>query len=223
MPTDPIPTRLNRPARNQAGLVDRISALRGVADPFDRSFKTDVENTEGARARLRIGTSSKLAQDFRNIGGGTTGRRDNFSGNLEQLVRKAKARGQIENRGDKAIANQQLKDRVTLARRGIQRQGQVADIFGNTQRIQLGIDTANRQARNLEAQAIGGALGSIAGGLSAVIKDKFSFEQPPFVPVDESVNQGTGAADFFNFPTSNDSFDFDPETIGQPAGGSVFG
>ena len=173
---------------NQAvsNLREGEEAFGGLADRFAAS----VANVGDQRRELAAGTSSAIASKFRNQGGGPRG----FARNLEQAVRKAKARSQIGNRGDKAIANQQLKDRITLARKSIGRHGAIAGAIGTAGRQRTAISNAEQAADDSVNQAKFGAIGGIVGGglSKAIDSGLFKFKG---AEIDPLVDRGTAFSD----------------------------
>ena len=172
-------------------------------------FEDNVETSFGLRNRLTSGASSAVAQQFRNVGGGPR----SFASNLEQTIRRGKARTGIINRGEKAIANQKLKDRIGIARQRIGRKGILEDALGNAANIRAGVDDARRNAKDQVSAAFGGAAGSILGGLASGFGSKLF--KGSGVPVQTDL--GTASADFQNMNFHNTGFDFD--NIGQGIGG----
>jgi len=176
---------------------------------FRSRFEDNVETSFGLRNRLTSGASSAVAQRFGNVGG-----RRSFAGNLEQTIRRGKARQGILNRGEKAIANQKLKDRIGIARQRIGRKGILENALGTAANIRAGVDTTRRNTKDQVNSAFAGAAGSILGGLTSGFGDKLFGGNE--VPV--RTDLGTASADFQNINFDNIGFDFDQ--IGQgPFGG----
>jgi len=96
-----------------------------------------------------------------------------FSRQLDQAVKRGKARQGINQRGDKAIRNQQLKDRIALARRSISKRGQIMQSSENAARLRAGGEAATQRANDQTRSAFVGAAGAIAGGAVRGFGDKF--------------------------------------------------
>jgi hypothetical protein len=95
-----------------------------------------------------------------------------FAGSLEQAVRRGKARQGINERGEKAIRNQQLKDRITLARQSLSKRSTLIQSSASAARLRAGGDAAAQSARDQTNSAFAGALGSVAGGALRGFGDK---------------------------------------------------
>ena len=156
-------------------------------------FETGVDSTEQERNRLRSGVGSSVQQRFPNVRG-----RRSFANNLEQTIRRGKARQGILNRGERAISNQQLKDRVSIARQRIQRKGVLEGALANASRLREGVASNAQRAKDQVGSALGGALGSIAGGLASGFGDKL-FNSSTEIPIE--TDQGTSFSDFLNIDT----------------------
>lgn len=96
-----------------------------------------------------------------------------FARQLEQSVKRGKARQGIVARGDKAIRNQQLKDRIALARQSVVRRGQLMQSSENAARLRAGAEASSRAASSQVHSAMAGAAGSIAGGAIRGFGDSF--------------------------------------------------
>ncbi len=176
-----------------APIQERLEGLRS-------RFEENVETSFGLRNRLTTGASSAVAQKFGNVGG-----RRGFMRNLEQTIRRGKARTGIINRGEKAIANQQLKDRIGIARQRIGRKGILENALGNASRISAGLDATRRAAKDQVGAAFAGAAGSILGGATS----GFLNREQEVVPVKTEL--GTGALGPSNIEVRG--FDFPAPTL----------
>jgi hypothetical protein len=168
-----------------------------------------VNNLGQEQTRLGAAAGAGAQQKFQTPGGAS------FAKNLEQSVRRGKARQGVINRGDAAIRNQQLKDRLTAARGDISRRGTLQQTAADAARLRSGVDVAQRNANAQIGASRTGALGAVAGGLARGFKDGFSQDNGAQVSVD--MDQGTAAADF----NINNSGDFDINNIGG-SGGTAF-
>jgi hypothetical protein len=94
---------------------------------------------------------------------------------LNNALRRAKTRTGIAQRGDSAIRNQQLKDRLEQVRQGIAGQARGIDLQTAGQDIKSGValgrQSASERIAASNASAVGGILG-IAGGTLKGNKDK---------------------------------------------------
>lgn len=166
---------------------DAAAATRPFEDTFERfrgDFARDVDDTGQELRRLGGGLSTTIARGFKRVG-------RNFNANLTQLERKARARQQIGGRGENAILNQQLKDRIGIAREGIARRQVGINAAGASARARLGLDASLQNARDIKRQGLAGAVGGVAGGLFSGLRDKFNFG----TSVDPAMDQGTFGAD----------------------------
>lgn len=188
-------------------LKDSLEQSRPLEEQFEASqarHERNVSSTASLRNRLGAGASSAVAQRFKNVRG-----RRGFANNLEQTIRRGKARGGIVQRGEKAIANQQLRNRVGIARQKIQRKGVIEGALANSASIRAGVETTRRSANDQTNAAFAGAAGSILGGLASGFGDKL-FTGGSEIPVMADI--GTAGADLQNI-NFNTGFDFD--NIGQ--------
>lgn len=179
-----------------SGAISRGRSLEDRLGRHDASVLADINNTGNERASLRRSGSSVLAQKF--------GRVTGVAGNLRQTLRRGKARQQIEGRGEPAIANQQLKDRVSMARRNLSRRGVGLRGLGVASRMRTDIANARQTGADRVDAAKFGAFGAVAGGLTSAFGEKLFDRGGTVTP---EMDEGTAAADFFN---TNDDFTFDP-------------
>jgi hypothetical protein len=151
-------------------LVDQIAKGRGLEDRGEalRSrFETVMGNTTARDQNLAATANSAVQSQFsQRFGGGARG----FRNQLEQSLRRGKARQGIQNRGENAIRNQQLKDRLTLARSAINRRGTAmsgsASAMGMRQSEQNNLQAGQDAIHNAKVGAIGGVVGGLASGFS---------------------------------------------------------
>jgi hypothetical protein len=184
---------------------------RGFADQMGAAHARDVANVGNELTRLRAGVSSGVAQKF--AGAPARG----FAGNLDMAVRRGKARQGILARGDAAVRNQQLKDRLQLAKRSASRHGQIQGALANAANLREGGNAAAKSASDQVNSALTGAIGSIAGGVARGFGDWFGGSD-----VTEGMDMGTAAADsLINVDTS--SFDITNIGNGLGANGIMYG
>jgi len=127
----------------------------------------DVDNIGNEQRRLGAQTSSEVQQKFGTPGGGS------FADVLENTIRRGKARSGIATRGDAAIRNQQLKDRLVMARQDISRRGIIQQTAADAARLKSGVDIAQRNANAQIGASLTGAAGAVAGGLARQFSDGF--------------------------------------------------
>lgn len=204
-------------AKEQFGvtyLKDAIAATRPVLGRMERlgaQNQADVGNIEGERRRVSKGISSNVAQRFQQGGG-------SFRDNLTMALKRNKARQGIALRGDAAIRNQQMKDRVAFGKSALGRKAAAEGGLAQHAKLEQGVLAANTNADILRQQAMMGAFGTLAGAGVRGLQDFFSNTGGA---VDPGMDQGTAAADAINvggFDTS-----LDPANIGQSTGGVVYG
>ena len=184
----------------------RGEALRTRAD-------ADINSTDLEFGRIHAGAGSTVQQKFQAVGG-----KNRFSGNLEQTLRRGKARVGIQNRGEQAVKNQQLKDRLANVRSSTLRRGTIQQTSADAARLRAGLDTAQRGANAQVGQAYAGAAGTIAGAAASSFSNYWQ-NRPGEVSVTE--DQGTALSDYMN---SNDGFgDFNLDGPGVNQGGVMLG
>lgn len=152
------------PPRGEGTLKYGIQLSRGIearGEKLRETHEANIGSIEGRLNRVRSG-ANLAAQRAGNIrfGGGPRG----FRQQLDQAVKRGKARQGIEARGEKAIRNQQLKDRMTLARQSIAKRGQILNASANAARLRAGGEANAADARARVSSAYAGAAGAIAGG-----------------------------------------------------------
>ena len=178
--------KLGDPNFAHDSLMTSLRQARGYEE-FSERFRTrhkqNVDNLGQQRQRLAVTAGAGAQAKFRDPGGAS------FADKLEQTIRRGRARQGIVNRGDKAIANQQLKDRLQLARAGMTRQGQLMGASASAARLQKGLDITKEQAASSVSQANAGMYGFLAGSaLSAFDFGGNETEIP--IQEDPSIPQG---------------------------------
>ena len=131
----------------------RGEALRG-------KHEANVGNISGRINRINAGANLAAQRDGSAQFSGPRG----FSRQLEQATKRGKARQGINQRGEKAVQNQQLKDRIGLARQSIKRRGQLQQSSADAARLRSGSEAFARDQNAGVSAAFAGAAGSIAGG-----------------------------------------------------------
>jgi len=197
-------------------LKNSIAKGRGFeaqADALRKRHSTGVDSIGQEQGRLTRGANSSVQQKFKGGGG-------SFAKNLEQTVRRGKARQGIVDRGDASIRNQQLKDRLMLAKQSIGRRGTINESMANAGALRSSGDAAQRAAANQSSAAMTGMFGAIAGGAVRGFGGNLFNGSGGDISVD--MDSGTAGADFQNMNFDGGGFDFD--NIGQGTqGGVMFG
>jgi len=139
--------------------ADRLGGLRARAV---RGIDT-AEKRQGAAVRNAAG--QQVQQQF---GDQETGAVTHASA-LDAALKRAKTRVGIGQRGDAAIRNQQLKDRLEQVRMGIAGQARAISTQTAGQNIKAGVNLGVSDARDRisasRASAAGGIVGAVAGGI----------------------------------------------------------
>lgn len=136
--------------------------FKGLRDRAAASISNDVNRERFALRK----TAAQLSQAETASQGPPT----SFASAIGQAARRGRARYGIVNRGDKAIANQNLRDRITFAKAGIQREGSLQTMMQQLANIRegvnVGVSDANASIAASNAALAGGAIGGITGFLS---------------------------------------------------------
>ena len=141
--------------------IAKGKGFEGRANEMASRNDAQIANVGGRLQRLRAGANSAVQAQSSAPVGGPRG----FSRALDINTRRGKARQGIENRGENAVRNQQLKDRITQARAGLRRRGEIQQTSANVARMRAG-DRANVRAVNSQVDsAFAGAAGAVAGGV----------------------------------------------------------
>lgn len=147
-----------------AGVEQQLGPVRELRQQFgglrDRSIQR-LGSTAGDRSRVRGLASAFAGQQPRT---GTTA-----ATTLQESLRISKARTGIVNRGEAAVENQNLKDRLTQVRGGLNRRAQLVDAAGQATNIKQGVnirtDAAKAFSQGSDAALFGNILGAGAGFL----------------------------------------------------------
>jgi len=161
-----LATRLT--TQNSAGFTrEQLGAVAGERGRFAGlrdQFINDVQNIGAEKQRFGAAAGSQGFQVLRDQGAGKS-----FGGTLRRGLKVAKVRQGVMNRGDAAIRNQRLKDRIQLARSGLSRKGQSLKLQSIGQQIRSGVNIGVENARDAAsastANLIGTGLGAAAGVL----------------------------------------------------------
>ena len=154
--------------RGKSTNFEATNPFESKFEDLRKSFAADVDDLSGEQERLGAGLSSTIAQKFGAVGGSQNRR---FSGNLQQLGRKTKARSKIFGRGDTSIRQQQFKNRLSIARQNLARRGKQVSAAGASARLRAGLDTSLRASKDRVNSAVFGAAGGLAGGVARGVFD----------------------------------------------------
>ena len=173
----------NSPAVQQAAQNSpEFFAKRNLARAVDRTGRDRVRDLEpvgnlaaasagtaDARARRRLGAaaSSAAAQS-------ETVRPTSFGDAIASAGRRAKVRQGIVARGEPAIQNQALRDRLEIARRGARRRGQVRQGLASAANIREGVNVGVADADALISASRADLAGGLLGGVTGVLADPAS-------------------------------------------------
>jgi hypothetical protein len=153
--------------------IDSLGRDRRAFGGLAERSELDVANVNPERRRLRAATGLSSALALRDNSGSTQG------STLQAALRQAKARQGIVNRGDAAIGNQRLKDRLGFVRSSLRRRTSALDLQGAGQQIRAGVTINAQNARdsiqNARLGAAGTAVGAAFGVASGNKTDNGSF------------------------------------------------
>ena len=149
----------------------QITHLGDVADDLG-GLRSRVQASIGneanrVRATARRQSSGSVAAALNDQAEGAVNSGDIVS----NALRRAKARQGILMRGDAAGRNQALRNRLEEVRTGISSSGRAIQTQTQGQNIMSGVNVASDSARARGDAAVAGALGGVAGGLAATLKN----------------------------------------------------
>lgn len=143
-----------------ANVGDQARRLGGLRTQVNAS----IDNAPDREGRRIKNVASQVVQQ--QFGDQQTGAVTHASV-LDNALKRAKARTGIAQRGDAAVRNQQLKDRLTQVRQGITQKGRALDLQTKGQEILSGVNVAASSARSQGQAAVAGGLGTVVGALAA--------------------------------------------------------
>jgi len=194
-----------------AFLKDSIAKGRDFEAAGERlrgRHETSVGAIGGRINRIQAGANLAAQREGSHKFAGPRG----FARQLEQNIKRGKARQGINERGEKAIRNQQLKDRLTLVRQSAQKRGTLMDTSANAAKLRSAGEAATQSANSQTRAAMTGAVGAIAGGALRGFGDSLfdtgdlsSGIMDQQAEVDSFFGAGAGdvgGLDGFNFDTS---------------------
>lgn len=180
-------------------IKDEIGKLQNVRDSLQPARTRHLGGIANAENRLRASlgrqATMKVAQADRAMP-------TSFRGALDQATRRMRARQGIVNRGDAAVRNQSLRDRIAVARQQESRRGSLHNTLQQAVNIRegvnVGLSNANAQIRAARANM----WGTIAGSASRALTHYLDNRQPNVTV--ESMDQGTAFSDFSRMNPSPD-------------------
>lgn len=186
-----------------------VTRMTGERDALAPAVARNIGAIGNARTRL----SRQLGRDATmRAAQGDNAPATSFAGTLAAATRRARARQGIVNRGERAIENQSLRDRIAVARQNSMRRGSLHEALAGAANIREGVQQANASARQMIAESRANMFGSLAGGLTSLAASYFG-NRPG--SVSRGVDQGTAAADYMNM--NGPAFDFTNPEFVQPA------
>lgn len=174
-------------------IKDEIGKLQNVRDSLQPARTRHLGGIANAENRLRASlgrqATMKVAQADRAMP-------TSFRGALDQATRRMRARQGIVNRGDAAIRNQSLRDRIAVARQQESRRGSLQNTLQQAVNIREGVNVglSNANARIRSAKA--NMYGTLAGAGVRAFGSWWNNRTPGVTT--QSMDQGTAAADFMN-------------------------
>lgn len=160
------PFAAQRKTRGQVTeLGDEAGRLQGLRSRVNAS----ISNAPNRAARSNtIAANTSVQQRFGDQQTGAVTHGDI----LDNSLRRAKTRVGIVNRGDAAVRNQQLKDRLTQVRSGVAARGRAIDTQVAGRNIQAGVNVGLGNAKARGDASSADAAGTITGALAAALKDR---------------------------------------------------
>lgn len=174
-----------------AGMMRRNRATRQTGGPVD--LKTSINNLQRERESFGLNRTRTLtalanagdrgAADARRAGGLTAARADkvnptSYADAIAGAERRAKVRQGIVTRGDAAVRNQQLKDRLQIAQGQASRRGALINTLQTAANIKEGVNTGVQDANARVRESQASMFGSIAGAAGAVGKNWWNNRSP---------------------------------------------
>lgn len=100
-----------------------------------------------------------------------------FGGQLEAATRRMRARQGIVNRGEEAIVNQNLKDRLEVVRSQMKRRGALQQGLQQAANIRQGVNIGVQNANQIIAESNADLFGGVAGVTAGILKDSGNREK----------------------------------------------
>ena len=229
MPTDPLQdplynlvNKINAPGKKPNKFLGQALTnafkQRTVSERAGSNLRTDVMRLGDERAAMQpakarhIGGAGNAANRLRSrlgrdatmaVAQADTTPQVSFRGALDQATKRMRARQGIVNRGEKAIANQTLRDRVQIARNNATRRGAIHNTLQTTANIREGVNVGVANANQMVAMSRANMFGTIAGAGVSFIQGKFGNKGERIDPN----NPGTATADYQNMNPQTDYSD----------------
>lgn len=186
-------------ARQSAGPVSLKDAIDGLSVERQSFMPNRVRSlasqaNAGDRGAAEVRTTANMAAALNNQAPVTS-----FSDALGSAERRAKIRQGIVNRGDAAVRNQQLKDRLAIAKGQVSRRGDLINTLQTAANIREGVNAGLSDANNAIRQSNAGMWGNIAGGAARFGKEWWNNRSPAGV-TQQSMDMGTSTADLISQP-----------------------
>lgn len=158
--------------------VSDLSVERESYQPYKQNYLSSLAN----QADRGIADLNRTAGMQRALAGRALP--PTFGGALGQSLRIAKARQGIMNRGEAAIRNQQLKDRLRVASLQQSKRGQLIDAHQRAANIKEGVNAGISSANNMAKAARYEMFGNIAG--AGAVLGKMWWDNRPIGEIDTS-------------------------------------
>ncbi len=146
-------------------MIDRGRADRADMRGLRQRLAASVGNQERREGRRLAATASSATAQA------NVRRPTSFAGAIEDATRIARSRDGIMRRGDAAIENQALKDRIAFVQRGVRRRGALQRGLTTAMNIQegvnVGVSDANQRISQSRASMFGGITGALVGSVSS--------------------------------------------------------
>lgn len=146
--------------------VNKLGASRAAYDNLREQHRDNVRSDPTVLgAQLNRTANAMVQQQERGLTSPA------FGGQLQAAVRRMRARQGIVNRGDEAIKNQNLKDRIEIVRNQMKRRGQLQQGLQSAANIRQGVNVGIQDANQLMAQSDASLWGGVAGMATGYLKD----------------------------------------------------
>lgn len=186
--------------------VMRLGEERAAMQPA-KARHIGAAGNAANRLRGKLGNAATMA-----VAQADTTPQVSFRGALDQATKRMRARQGIVNRGEKAIANQTLRDRVQIARNNATRRGSIHNALQTTANIREGVNVGISNANQMVAESQANMFGTIAGAGVSFIQGKFGNKGNQ---VSQGTDQGTASADYQNM--NPQSYNYTDPFAPQPA------
>lgn len=180
--------RPSGPIKGLRESLNDMSAERAALLPYRDRAMASLSNQASRQAKnVRSVATMRAAQGDRLTP--TTAR-----GALDAATRRMRARQGIVNRGDAAVKNQELKDRMAVAQQQMLRRGTLLNALQKYENLQQGVNLGVQDANDRAKASQYSMFGSVIGMGAAAARNAWNNRTPVSQPMDE----GTAAADYQN-------------------------